>query len=381
MKRVLLFSCFAFLLSWTQAQDISIRVRPVAFSAADPDGAGPATGSVTISFELKSSSTEVLADGMGLSFVFQSAALMATPQSLVEALGPINTPQWKLQAENRAGNAIAPVRYGGQMFDRRMIISFNQNSGVPDAPIGSQWTAVAKLTYYTLGNFAPQGGYIVPEPGTIVAQNELSSDGGLSTYPLLSPELQTPLALSATGTLPVQFSFFEARCSGSGTQLVWRTATEKDNSHFEVEKSSDGRTWTSIGQVKGKGNSNSETGYSFTDDRGGDAAYRIRQVDLEGRASYSSVVRTACAARNLLVNLYPVPARDKLNLVIGSDKELMLSLQVVDNAGRVVIQVPFALHTGTNKLTLDVSRLPQGQYYLRSRGKALDIDQRFTITR
>jgi hypothetical protein len=382
MKQVLLFCCSLFVIASTHAQDIAVRVRQVSFSAVDPDGAGPAKGSVTFRFELKSSSTDVLADGMGLSVVYQSAALMATPTNTVVKLGPINTPMWSQQVDNRIGNAITSVTYGGQSFDKRMIVTFNQNVGVPDAIIGSTWTEVAQLTYYTLAAGEPQGGYIVPEPGTVVAQNELSSDGGLTTYPYLSPEAGTPVALGAgVSTLPVQFVQFNAQCSPNGNSLTWSTASEKDNSYFEMQKSTDGVNWSAIGRLNGNGNSSTIKSYEFTDNKGGTAHYRIKQVDLNGSVSYSVITRTNCSTSAFFVNLYPIPAKDKITLALNSDKVIKTNVYVVDNSGRMVLDVPVFLHKGLNNFTLDVSHLSQGQYYLQSAKEGLNINQRFTITR
>jgi hypothetical protein len=382
MRQILLFCCSIFLLCNTYAQDISVRVRMTSFSAVDPDGAGPANGSVTFKFELKSSSGDVLADGMGLSVVYQSANLMATPANTVLKLGPINTALWTHQVDNRAGNTIAPVSYGGISFDKRMIITFNQNVGVPDAVIGTTWTEVAQLTYYTLGAGLPQGGFIVPEPGSVVAQNELSSDGGFTTYPYLSPEVGTPLALgSSASPLPVHFVQFDAQCSPGGNNLTWSTANEKDNNYFEVQKSTDGSSWSGIGRVNGSGNTNSVRAYQFTDKVGGTAQYRIKQVDLNGEVSYSTIAQTSCNTSSIYVNLYPVPARDRLTLVVGLDKTIKANVYVVDNSGRVVMNIPLSISRGTNNFILDVSHLPQGQYYLQSKNSEVKISHRFSIVR
>ncbi|MEZ5028371.1 MAG: hypothetical protein R2765_06250 [Ferruginibacter sp.] len=68
----------------------------------------------------------------------------------------------------------------------------------------TSWTGFIQITYWTLGTANPQGGYVTPEPGNIVAQNELSSEGGLSTYPFLCPTLNSPVALGS-GVVPYYF--------------------------------------------------------------------------------------------------------------------------------------------------------------------------------
>jgi hypothetical protein len=383
MKLVLLLCCSFFFIYNSYAQDISIRVQQVSFSSEDPDGAGPAKGSVMFKIELKSSSTDVLADGFGLSVAYQSGQLLATPANTVTKLGPINTAHWKQQVDNRQGNTITPVTYGGRSFDKRMIITFNQEAGVPDAVISSTtWTEVAQLTYYTIGEGYPQGGFIVPEPAVEMAQNELSSDGGLTTYPYLSPGAGSPLALGASVSQPpVRFVQFDALCSPSGTNLTWSTDLEKDTRYFEVQKSTDGTSWSSIGRVNGTGSSNSLQTYQYTDLLGGAAQYRIRHEDMNGAETYSDPVRTTCNSTSFYVKLYPVPARDQLTLVINSEKEVKTNVYVVNINGMVVMNVPLTINKGLNNFTLIVSHLSQGQYYLQSDKDGVKINHRFIIAR
>jgi hypothetical protein len=381
MRKFLLLSGAFLAFNCLNAQDIEIRVRQTNYDATDPDGAGPATGQVTFAFDLKSTSGDILADGIGLSVAYQSKYLMAPAgNTFTVKEGPINNGNWTQNVDNRAGNDILPasISYGSQTFDKRMIIAFSQSSGVPDATIsGTNWTEVARVTYYTLGTSIPQGGYITPETGITVPQNSVSSDGGLTSYAYLSPNLLNPVALGS-GTLPVEFTRFSVECSGAAGSIVrWATATERNNSHFEVERSNDGTTWTSVGRV----NSNSSRTYEFVDKTGGQAIYRIKQVDLNGAVSYTTLVRSSCNTPTFFVNLYPVPARDKLTLVIGSDKQIKTTVQVMDNSGRVVMTVPLAINKGTNNFTLDVNNLSQGQYYIRGSEAGLEINQRFTITR
>lgn len=384
MRKILFFAASIFVMQASYSQVIQVRVVQTGFSSLDPDGAGPITGSVTFAFELKSTAGDVLADGMGLSVAYQSAFLKPLPADplnpAVAKVGPINTGLWIQQVDNRVGNPINPdVMYGGRAFDRRMIITFNQTAGTPDALIsGATWTRVATVTYHTLGTTTPQGGYIYVEPASVVAANELSSDGGGTTYPYELPAGAAPVALSLTNSpLPVEFTRFDVQCFGGGTTVRWNTASEKNNSHFEVEKSVDGTTWSSIGRV----NSNSNHVYLFTDKVGGQAVYRVKQVDLNGAVSYTSLARSTCNNRSFVVGLYPIPAKDKLTLTVNSDRTLQTTAQLVDNYGRLMMNISLNIVKGTNTFTLNVGHLAQGQYYLRSNESGAEINQRFTITR
>ena len=383
MKQILFFLLALLLLQTSIAQvNIQVRVRETSFSAIDPDGAGPAKGSVTFRFELRSTGASVLADGMGLSVVYQSALLMATPTNTTLKLGPINTALWTQQVDNRAGNPITPVTYGGRSFDRRMIITFNQNSGVPDATVTSAWTPIAQLTYYVLGATVPEGGYITPEPATIVAQNELSSDGGLSTYPYQAPEFATPVPLASNNApLPVLLTKFDVQCqSDKSTTISWTTSQEINNNYFEVEKSNNGTDWSVITKVAGNNGTTDKT-YAVADTKGGAAQYRLKQVDKDGKVTHSAIVKSACDSRNVFVNLYPVPARDVVNLVIGADHAVKTDLLVFDAKGKLVVRIPVSISNGINNYKIPVHQLAAGEYILRGSEASLEISKRFTIVR
>lgn len=75
--------------------------------------------------------------------------------------------------------------------------------------------------------------------------------------------------------------------------ISWNTNKEENNDRFIIERSSDGLIFTGIGLVNGAGNRNSLTTYNYTDNDYalGINYYRIKQIDMEGHASYSLVVR------------------------------------------------------------------------------------------
>ena len=378
MKKFILILMTTLSVMALNAQVVSMRVRQGTYSATDPDGAGPATGSVSIRFELIST-ISVLADGLGLSIVFQSSKLMATPTNTTIALGPLaSAAGWVQQVDNRAGLSITPVVYGGQSFDTRMIITFNQAQGTPNATIGTTWTPVAEITYWTKGTSFPQGGFIVNQPGSIVAQNELSSDGGLSTYPLESPNLNSPTALGAA--VPVLFTKFDAKCNANGTLISWATAQESNSSHFEIERSSNGSAdWKPVANISAAGNSYIDKNYQQIDLNGGPAFYRIKQVDKDGQFMYTGIERTNCEVKNITSVIYPVPARDVLNVVIKSDKSLNTNLMVFEITGKLVRKVNVSVLNGNNNYKINTIGLSAGEYILKSSNPTLNIHKAFTV--
>jgi Secretion system C-terminal sorting domain len=360
------------------AQDITMTVAQISHSTTDPDGAGPATGSVELEFRLSVSAGTVLADGMAFLFVYQSAALMHTPTNTTVPVGPLaSAVGWTQNVDNRPGNIVS-VSYGGRNFDRRMIIAFAQGSAIPNMPVTTTPTGIARVTYWTLGASYPHGGYIVVEDGGLVPQNSLSSDGGGTEYPYLSANLAQPLG---TGTLPVTFSNYDVKCTDKGAILTWATSTEQNSDKFEIQRSTNGTDWTTIGAVPAAGNSNSSRSYQYLDLNSGVAVYRIRQVDLDGRFIYTATRQTNCKASQFDVVLYPVPAKDNLSVVIRSDKSVRTDLQIVDMKGTVLRRIPTQINNGNTNINIVVTELPAGQYLLRSADPAITINKKFTIIR
>ncbi len=141
------------------------------------------------------------------------------------------------------------------------------------------------------------------------------------------------ISSTSCAALPVTFSNFDVKLQESGVLVSWSTASEQNNDHFEVERSGEAKTFSSLGVVKGNGNSNAISKYQFTDNAPlpGMNYYRIRQVDLDGSVSYSTM--RAIENRNAVSVLYPNPGKDEVNIrnvVSGS------VITIADKNGRTI---------------------------------------------
>jgi len=94
--------------------------------------------------------------------------------------------------------------------------------------------------------------------------------------------------------LPVHLISFQGRLiDNTISRLEWQTATERDNKGFSLERSADGYSYVEVAFVHGKGDTNTGHQYNYTDmlPRRGTYYYRLRQIDLDGKESYSKVVQ------------------------------------------------------------------------------------------
>jgi hypothetical protein len=133
------------------------------------------------------------------------------------------------------------------------------------------------------------------------------------------------------GVLPVKLSSFNGKLVNNSVQLQWVTAQEFNNSYFDIERSFDGINFEKIGQVNSKGSGNFISNYNFTD-RGyanGINYYRLKQVDKDGKYTYSLLVLIRAKKNNQpQIIIYPNPATRNIvvNVAEGLHKEWVLNM-------------------------------------------------------
>ena len=160
--------------------------------------------------------------------------------------------------------------------------------------------------------------------------------------------------------LPVSMLNFEClMLNERQVNVSWQTATEINVSHFNVQRSEDGLLFNTVGKVNAKGASK----YSFIDNTNltGTVYYRLEIVDKNGSISYSEI-RTLSII-NYPLSITPNPAKD---IVTIAAKNLQ-NIRILDNAGRVVVTKEGIL---TNAITIDISTLAKGVYFVKATDKS-----------
>lgn len=166
--------------------------------------------------------------------------------------------------------------------------------------------------------------------------------------------------------LPVRFISFEAARAGEDVRLSWKVAEEKDVKGYHVERSADGRTWTSIGFQPFNPSPVNEKVYTFSDrDPVSPVSYyRIRQEDLDGRTKYSDLRFVRFDKDGLEVRLYPVPVTSTLKVNIQSPATAPAVIRITNVLGHTVQQSRIQLVKGGRTEDVNVAMLPPGSYYL-----------------
>ncbi len=113
-----------------------------------------------------------------------------------------------------------------------------------------------------------------------------------SMIPLGSTRFLTLVSVNSVTALPLEFLSVTGIRVDTKVNIRWETVNEINNSHFTIERSSDGVTWNTIGSVTAATVNESINTYNFVDySSEGSFYYRIKQHDLNGKFSYSNVVR------------------------------------------------------------------------------------------
>lgn len=179
--------------------------------------------------------------------------------------------------------------------------------------------------------------------------------------------------------LPVKLlSFTVKKTSDSDVELKWITASEKNSSHFIVERSIDAETFKNIAHMKAAGNSHSKTSYATNDQRSNNEPviyYRLRQVDMDGTETLSPMISVSFKEKEE-ISMYPNPSSGWVYFSHTSSH--ISECSVFDLNGREMKQ--FILQQ--NGLTMiDCSHLEAGLYFVKVSNEAETKTMRLFISK
>jgi len=168
--------------------------------------------------------------------------------------------------------------------------------------------------------------------------------------------------------LPVALTKFDGRKLNSSNLLEWTTASEMNNSHFNLQYSTNGSDFATIAKVDSKapnGLSSTAINYSFEHltPALGHNYYRLQQVDLDNHSTLNAkVVDLIWGTNGSTVSIYPNPTQDVLNIDLYTSKVQNTTVKVLDMSGRIVKQIQARSEVGMNKLSISLGEVAGGIY-------------------
>ena len=180
-----------------------------------------------------------------------------------------------------------------------------------------------------------------------------------------SNSVGSPVVNTTCAALPIKLKSFTAVRNKANVDIAWETEIEDNNKGFFIERKLSTAGWEEISFVPSKGvngNSNSPLTYRLIDnnDVRGITQYRLKQVDIDGKFSYSPIRSVRGQGQKIKTIVYPNPSSDgKLNVVFD-DKDVSRDVSLMDINGRVIRQWKNVLSN-----TLQIEGLVTGFFTLR----------------
>jgi len=183
-------------------------------------------------------------------------------------------------------------------------------------------------------------------------------------------------------TLPLSLIDFNATLNKSKVDLKWTTVDERNVSHFEIEKSTDGVNYSQEGLVFAYGNTTEKKNYSFSDDianvQSNIVYYRLRSLDIDGKSQLSQIRVIRISKQNAEISLitYPNPTSSELRVTVPAvwqNKEV--AIEVYNTNGQRVKAVRTASMSQTE--TISVRELSNGIYIIKASCGSEAAQQKF----
>lgn len=190
--------------------------------------------------------------------------------------------------------------------------------------------------------------------------NDSGSPGFVNTY-------------TKTILFPVALTDFKATSTQTGIQLDWATETEQDNDYFAIEHGTNGSDFNTIKTIEGAGTTDERNTYAYTHTTPviGNNYYRLRQVDFDGKETFSEIVVEKFDSKFNEITVFPQPATTEATIYFTSLSYESGTMAVYDISGRLIHSNDIQLIEGENYLNLNCENWIAGHYVIHIRGEQI----------
>jgi len=187
--------------------------------------------------------------------------------------------------------------------------------------------------------------------------------------------------------IPVELTSFSASVVNNIVSLSWTTATELNNSGWDIERKSaivKDDSWTKIGFVKGSGSSTEVKSYLFKDENvaSGKYNYRLKQIDFDGKFSYSNIAEISITGPDKfeLYQNYPNPFNPETEIRFEVPTSTFVNISVYNLIGeKVTTLLNENIEQGVHLIKFAGSNLPSGIYIYRLTSGSTNITKKMTL--
>jgi lysophospholipase L1-like esterase len=219
---------------------------------------------------------------------------------------------------------------------------------------------------------------LVANDGSYMLRADLTVDGIHPTdvgHRFLFQRVQAKNILGAIAgaPLPVSIQNWQTRLDDNVVRISWHSQNEEAGSNFEVQRSADGKQFTTLQVLKGVGH---DADYSSVDanPQKGNNFYRLKIV-APGQTLYARILPVLIDEQHLVTSLYVDASNLHLQLRPGQEHPI---LEIINMSGAILKKRTST--AGNNTLSIPVSELPAGNYFLRiSTAAGISEVQRFAL--
>ncbi len=260
-------------------------------------------------------------------------------------------------------NGTSGSAYTASVVNRTWNITEGTNGG-SSMTVTLQWNASDELTSFSRSNC-----YVSHYSGSAwTSTSGGASATGSNPYTRTSGVVTSfsPFAVASNAVLPIQLVEFVAYPDERNVSVDWTTANETNNSHFIVERSRNGQDFEFVAKINGAGNANNLINYHCYDPNSfsGLSYYRLTQVDFNGAYSYSEIVSVLKKLEKPVFSLAPNPAEDYTILLLLSQEENGITVNVYDINGRMVEAILYDQPDMNMQIRLELNQLQKGVYFI-----------------
>lgn len=167
--------------------------------------------------------------------------------------------------------------------------------------------------------------------------------------------------------LAIKINYFNAAKGNGVNTLNWAAACSSTEATFEIERSSDGVSFTTINSITAT-QARCAQPFSYDDNSNVSAIayYRIKAIDYNGKISYTLIIKVGSQVKDMrLAGLLPNPVSNTAQLSITTVKKDKVELSIVSLEGKVVYRNTVQLQNGTSIVNLEIANLSKGTYVVR----------------
>ena len=164
--------------------------------------------------------------------------------------------------------------------------------------------------------------------------------------------------------LPITLTSFTGANTGNAVTLNWQTASEINNAQFDILRSTDGLSFSQIGTVKGNGNTQQMSYYSYTDENPllGNSYYQLKQVDFSGNNTLSKIIQINRTGQNNNTLQAWHAGANNIEIKMMANVAGKGVVNIYNLSGELIIQKQISLSQGTNEVEIPTS-ITKGIYF------------------